>query len=296
MHSKTILITDGNTELGINLIEKFIEKNVRVKALYLGQHEELSDVEWIHGSLDDPISYDPYLAGVDVILHNTSLLAFRKEDHKKLQKINTLATRELVNNALYSGVAGLVYLSSAYTLLRTGIPDLIKTGAEGNPVFLNEWTKTLYQAELEIYRAEAEGMKVCILNSPLVFNPGKSNESKPVNQSWLYEFYKFVILQKIPWISTQVMSNAIVDIFEKDQWGDQILISDEFCFNREDKIDSSQYDLNSRTRTLSLSEKLNSINLIQEFRHFINWEHPWLNPAASKIFEPTFKWERHSDH
>ncbi|MBK9107120.1 MAG: SDR family oxidoreductase [Saprospiraceae bacterium] len=219
METKTVLITDVNADAGMQCVQTFLSKGYHVSAMFSGNHPDDSNVEWIEAEILDPESYFPFLSNVHLIVHNATMISFKTEDHQKLKAVNTIATRDLVNNALLAGVKEMIFMSSAYTLIRSAEPQLISTTAVGNPVFLNHYTQTMFQAELEMHRAAAEGMKICILNCALVKDQTEAEPSAFGRLMHTISKYPQLFHQQLPYISTDDLKQHILKVVDEN-YGD----------------------------------------------------------------------------
>lgn len=291
METKTVLITDVNADAGEQCVQAFLSKGYHVKAMFSVHHPEDSNVEWLAADIMDPESYFPYLTNVNLIVHNASLFSLRNKDHNKLKAANTIATRDLVNNALLSGVRELIFLSSAYTLIRSGEPNVISINAVGNPVFLNHFTKTMFQAELEIHRAAAEGMKVSILNCAIVMNQAKPELSTSFQILNTISNYPKLFHQQLPYISTEVLTEHILKVIKEELWGQPFLLFS-------DVFDIHQYRQENKDMELSLGNSLIKFisnrypaQIKMNLNAFFGREDPWFNKAALKMFQSSFSWK-----
>jgi nucleoside-diphosphate-sugar epimerase len=105
------------------------------------------------------------LPAYDHIIFMHSLIDYQKKNVKQLQLHNIYLIREIVNTCLSSGVKGLVYIGSTEALDRNG---------EGFPIneedtwqkkkYRSEYSRSRYLGELEVWRAQAEGLNTLIIS------------------------------------------------------------------------------------------------------------------------------------
>jgi dihydroflavonol-4-reductase len=165
MSNHKILVTGARGFIGSHILSRLVQDGFDCKAIDRKDHVAGNRVEWIKADLLDPARYESHLENIDLIIHAAGTVSFQKKDKERLLMDNYIATKNLVNYALKYQVPRILYISAASTLIRSGNPNLISTHSNGNPVFESYYAKTKFHAELEISRAEAEGMKVCILNA-----------------------------------------------------------------------------------------------------------------------------------
>jgi dihydroflavonol-4-reductase len=177
MQDKKFFITGGSGFIGSNILKQLVEDGHSCISLITDSADSNIHAECIHGNLLDPITYESHLTNVDTIVHAAGIVSFNRKDRNLLLRSNYLATKELVNLALFKGVKNLIYISSSSTLIRSVDPLCISLRTSGNPVFHSYYAKTKFLAELEIRRAEAEGMNICILYPGLVIGHWNWNQS-----------------------------------------------------------------------------------------------------------------------
>lgn len=167
MQNNKIFLTGGTGALGQYISGELINRGYQIKALFRTNPGENKDIEWIKGDLLDPAGYETELDGIDVIIHLADKRSFNTRDHTIMHKINVLGTRDLVDAAVHYNVKGIIFLSCAESLIRSGQAETIELNSPGNPVFYSNYARTKFQAELEVWRAREEGLSISILNSAL---------------------------------------------------------------------------------------------------------------------------------
>jgi len=115
------------------------------------------------------------------VYHCAALISFRKEDKKKLFKVNVEGTAHLVNLCLENKVRKLVHASSVTTIGQN------KNGDPSNEDDHWQFKKTQsnysiskYESEMEVFRGIAEGLKAVIVNPSIIIgkNAGDSGSGK----------------------------------------------------------------------------------------------------------------------
>lgn len=172
MQNNKLFVTGGSGFVGSQILNQLIQDGKSCIALTRNKPEKREGIEWIEGDLLDPATYENQLQKVDTIIHAAALVSYQRKDKNNLVNANYLATKELVNNALQNNVRNIIYVSSASTLIRSTDHLQISLKSTGIPVFNSWYAKTKFLGELEIWRAAAEGMNVCILYPSLVIGHG----------------------------------------------------------------------------------------------------------------------------
>lgn len=224
MNSKKLFITGGTEPLGRFVCDSLIKQGHSIKALYRNEPGDNIDIEWIKGDLLDPSGYEEELIGMDAVIHLAEKVSYNTQDREMMYKVNVLGTKDLVNAALNYNIPSFIHLSTTHTLIRSAQAFSISLNAPGNPLFYTNYAKTKFQAELEVWRAAEEGLKICILNSALALVP--SND-----EQWFAdwsEMFKNEIVYcpdgTIGLISAEDISNIIAKVLELEQASKQYLL------------------------------------------------------------------------
>ncbi len=168
MQNNKVFITGGTGFAGSHILKQLISDGFECSSLFRATSAAIEGTKWVKGDLLDPVSYENDLLNVDTIVHAAGFISYQRKDKNKLILSNYIATRDLVNSALHSGIKNFIYVSSASTLIRSGAPGHIALKSTGNPVFNSFYARTKFLAELEIWRAAAEGLNVCIVYPSLM--------------------------------------------------------------------------------------------------------------------------------
>jgi nucleoside-diphosphate-sugar epimerase len=192
-----ILVTGGTGFIGAYIIKELVEKGYAVRAIrhskaipfFMPAH--INDkVEWVPGDVLDVIALDEAMEGVDAVIHAAAKVSFHDTDRRTLYKINIEGTANVVNLALEKNIDRLVHISSVAAIGRTITGETITEDKKWLP---GKWHTTYaiskYHAELEVWRAAAEGLNAVILNPSTVIGYGDwSTSSCAIFKSVYKEF------------------------------------------------------------------------------------------------------------
>ncbi len=175
-----ILVTGGAGLLGNALITHLLAANKKVKAIY---HKtplamRVSDnFTAIKCDLLDVVEVENALHGVTEIYHCAGMVSFSKQDEKLLYKINVEATANLVNAALHAAVRKFVHVSSVAALGRMRPGQFVNEQMQWTPETSNsKYGHSKYLGELEVWRANAEGLNAVIINPAIILGAGNWHE------------------------------------------------------------------------------------------------------------------------
>ncbi len=227
MQNKNVFITGGTGLLGNSILTQLINDGYNCSAISRSKKNPEGPVNWIQADLLDPSAYDQELRGKNTIIHAAGLISYLASDKQKLFQSNFMATRDLVNAAIYHGVEKLIYISSASTLLRSSNPLNISVHSKGTPVFNSQYARSKFLAELEIWRAEAEGMKVCILHPSLIIGYGNWTKGSMNIFQHVLDGLKYYPPGQTGIVSADDVAKIISRICKHEIFGKSILVNAE---------------------------------------------------------------------
>ncbi|MGA0559623.1 SDR family NAD(P)-dependent oxidoreductase [Larkinella sp. VNQ87] len=198
------LITGANGLIGSHIVRRYLEAGRKVAALRrTGSdlsllHDVKDRITWLEGdildipSLEEAIQTAQKSGTVDVI-HVAAIVSYAPKDRDRMDKVNVEGTANVVNVCLAKGIRKLGYVSSIAAIGRptnkvtTDIATLIDEEQRWEESPQNSfYGQTKYRAELEVWRALAEGLNAVIVNPSLVLGEGDWTRSS--TQLFKYAF------------------------------------------------------------------------------------------------------------
>lgn len=176
-----ILVTGGAGLLGSALIEKLLQQNKKVKAIY--HHTPLPSFSKplqaaIGCDILDVNGLAEAMQGVTHVYHCAGKVSFHKKDRAALYAINVEGTANIVNAALAASVKKMVHVSSVAALGRIRNHEIITEQMNWTPETSNSiYGHSKFLGEMEVWRAVAEGLPAVIINPVIILGPGKWNET-----------------------------------------------------------------------------------------------------------------------
>lgn len=168
-----ILLVGATGLVGLRFLEVFLSTGEGViYALYRNEAHipvkwrEHTRIKWIQGDITDIVFLETLdWAAIDTVVHMAGMVSLFKKDRKAMWHTNVEGTKNLVNMALKKGGQHLIYLSSVVTLTMQQQSPITEedTFDPGKEKSLSYYNRTKYYAELEVYRAMAEGLSATIL-------------------------------------------------------------------------------------------------------------------------------------
>ena len=208
MHLANFLVTGGNGMVGSHVILHLMQNNYNVIALKrsnasvrackkLFHHYSCAHlferIQWEEVNLNDPTEIEAFIIrhSISHVVHASGKVSFNALDWQELWLSHVVHTRHLVNASIGKAIR-FIHISSLAVFQGTG--DLeITENSQKNPDFkLSVYAHCKNQAELEVWRAQAEGLDTVILNPGVIIAPGyewRGSNSMFAKLKWSTRFY-----------------------------------------------------------------------------------------------------------
>ncbi len=183
------LVTGGTGLVGAHLLLHLLQNGEKVKALFrtensiiktkklfnqFNQNDLFHQIEWVEGEVNNIPSLELAFVNITTVYHCAALISFDSKDEARLRKVNIEGTANMVNLALSFGVNSFCYVSSIAALGDLGEHETIITEeTEWNPEKPHsDYALSKYGAEMEIWRAQQEGLNCVIVNPGVILGSG----------------------------------------------------------------------------------------------------------------------------
>lgn len=184
-----ILVTGGTGLVGAHLLYRLTVNKQQVRAIYRSEAslEKVKKVfsyysqdattlfhtiDWVAADITDIPALEEAFTGITHVYHCAALISFDPKDYYTLKKINVVGTRNLVNISTHNGVQKFCYVSSIATIGKEVGSPTANEESEWNNTHANVYALTKYSAEMEVWRASQEGLKVVMVNPGVILGPG----------------------------------------------------------------------------------------------------------------------------
>jgi len=229
-----ILITDAVGMIGVQLVKDLIAKGnfVRILKFENDNFDHLdslkNNIEVFEANLFDVGLLEDAMQGIEQIYHCKELLSFHPQEEQKIMDVNIIGTRNIVNVALSLAVKKIVFLSST---LSFGTYHFNKTISEKTKWVEHKdntnYSISKHYAELEIHRAQQEGLETIIVNPSFVL--GKS-----LGKNTLYNFqniadaqYRYSPKGSNGFVKIEDVAKASILLMESELVNEQFILSAE---------------------------------------------------------------------
>lgn len=193
-----IAVTGATGLLGSFIVRELIDRNVTFVALkrrdsdtsLLGDVHSL--VTWRDADLLDPVQLEDALQGVTSVVHSAAAVSFHPRKAAYMMDINVQGTRNLVHECQAKGIRRFVHISSVAALGRQKGQKLIDETNQWVDGPLNTaYAESKYLAELEVFRAQEEGMSTVILNPSVILAPAAWDRSSAKLFKYVWDEKRF---------------------------------------------------------------------------------------------------------
>lgn len=230
-----VLLTGGTGFIGAYILRELVHKNYEVRALHRAGNfpffidaSILDRVQWVIGDILDPVALEEAMEGVDTVIHAAAKVSFASGDRDQLLQVNREGTANVVNAAIEKNIRRFVYISSVAAIGRRLDGLLVNELNKWEEHKTNTWYAiSKYRAELEVWRAVAEGLNTVIINPTTVLGYGNWNQSSTA-------IFKSAF-NEMPWytdgvngfVDVQDVAKSTVLLMESNYSGERFIVNGE---------------------------------------------------------------------
>ena len=276
-----ILIIGGTGLVGSHLILECYKENLKLRVTYRSKEKlnnlkhhlkkkhlikscYLKSIDWVHANLNDIVSLDDAIRGVDFVYHCAAKVSLADYDKDELFKTNIEGTSNVVNMCLKYKVKKLLYLSSISSI-----------GANNDVKIINEshswddnrdytfYARSKNASELEVWRGSQEGLNVIIVNPGLILGDNGNNSSIKKILKIAHNNFFFYPTGKVAVIDINDVSRILIMLLNPSIKNERfILVSDNI--DQRMLLDKFRLSIGKRKAFFPLSKFLLNFFLIGE--------------------------------
>jgi len=188
----------------------------------------LEAVEWVDGDILDPFSLDEAMEGCEAVIHAAAKVSFRSSEWRQLYKTNVEGTANVANAALEKKISRFVYVSSVAALGRSANGASVNEGNEWEEVRFNtQYARSKYQAEMEVWRAFAEGLPAVIVNPSTILGFGDWNTTSCAIFKSVYQGFPWYTMGVNGFVDVRDTADLVARLMESDIIGERFLLNSE---------------------------------------------------------------------
>ena len=244
-HMKAI-VTGASGHLGANLVRALITRKWDVQALVHNDTRALEglDINHVHGDILDIDSLKDAFKGVDIVFHLAARISVIKQDKKKVDEINIVGVRNVINACLSAGVNRLVHVSSFHAHVQEPLDELLdETRALVDSDRYPPYNQSKAEGERIIQEAISRGLNAVIVTPTGIIGPYDFQPSHFGSTILAIARRKLKILVDagLDWVDARDVSKGMVDAAEKADPGEKFLLSGHRASLKEIAGDIAEY-------------------------------------------------------
>lgn len=230
-----VLVTGANGFLGSWLTRALVKQGHEVYALVRAQSDlsELNGVScnYVYGDITDLDSLYKTFGGMDTVFHLAGLIAYKKADRAKMEKINVFGTENVVDACLTKGVRRLVFLSSVVAVgAGYNRNQILNEESEYNVGKLDlGYFETKRKAEKIVLEAHKnKGLDCVILNPSTIYGEGDAKKGSRKTQLKVAQGnFKFYTSGGVSVVAVEDAVDAIISAWKNGRSGERYILSGE---------------------------------------------------------------------
>jgi len=187
---------------------------------------KLSGLEVMEGDVEIQETLTNLMEDVELVVHCAAVVSLNNRDQALVNRVNVEGTRNVVNACLQGNVPALLHMSSVAAI---GHGDSSGIFNEDTP-----WTEATgfyaqskYDAELEVHRGIAEGLRAVIVNPSVVLAPDDHGKSSGRLVRYAKSGTWFHTDGKVNLVDVRDVAEAVVHLTAQNRWvnGERFILS-----------------------------------------------------------------------
>jgi dihydroflavonol-4-reductase len=227
-----IAITGANGLLGSFIVRKLIAAGESFIAIRRKDSDTslLADVagrvEWRTADIADPVAIEEALQGVTHVIHAAAMVSFNPSLKKRIYDMNVLGTRNIVNACLANNIKRLVHISSVAALGRQkGQTEITEDNKWIESSVNSTYAESKYYAEVEVFRAQEEGLSTVIVNPSVILAPADWRKSSAQLFKYAWDEKRFYINSNLNYVDVRDVSEAVYMLLHDSVQGQRFIVS-----------------------------------------------------------------------
>ena len=236
-------VTGANGFVGTHLVQYLLEKGDTVRALVRSTRsrdellsfvkekftaEILLNLQIFIGDVTNKSDLVEFIADVIFVYHTAAYVSFNPRNKYKINQINVLGTRNIVDRVLMCKNIKLIHFSSIAAI---GDPVGNKPANEEcwhkNLEDSSDYSKSKYFAELEVWRGIEEGLNAVIVNPAVILGHTANNKSSSALISQMKNGLPFVTEGSTGFVAVEDVCKAAIMLAESDIQAERFILCSE---------------------------------------------------------------------
>jgi dihydroflavonol-4-reductase len=293
-----IAITGGNGLLGSFIIRELIKTDQPFVAFKRSDSDTslLEDINakitWRNADVLDPISLEEALEGVTHVIHGAAMVSFNPREQKNIYNVNVNGTRNIVNACLSNGIKRFLHISSVAALGRQKDQTLIDESNKWIDSPLNStYAESKYHAELEVFRAQEEGMSTIIINPSVILAPADWNKSSAKLFKYVYDEKMFYIDGSLNYVDVRDVASIVVTLLHSSHKENRFILN-AGTISFKDFFENISEKFNKRAPSVKIGKGfLKTLAALETMRSTITNSNPLITRETARLSGTNFSYD-----
>lgn len=215
-----IVVTGANGLLGSYIVRKLIDAKMPFMAMRRKSSDtslltDINDsIQWVEGDVTDPDTLIEIFSKAIGVIHAAAVVSYHKQDEELIKAINVEGTRNVVNACLETGIKRLLHVSSVAAIGKEkGQQFIDETSKWVEGSLVSNYANSKYQAELEVWRAQEEGLSTVIVNPSVILAPTDWNKSSAQLFKYAWQERSFYTDGSFSAVDVRDVAEAIIQLY-----------------------------------------------------------------------------------
>ncbi|MDN5423302.1 MAG: NAD-dependent epimerase/dehydratase family protein, partial [Chryseobacterium sp.] len=184
-------------------------------------------IEWIDLDFDDLDALQHALKGIDEVYHCAAKVSFHPHDEKEMYHTNVKGTENLLFACEGSGVKKFLHVSTIAVLDLFNEKGELDENSEFNPKEEHSaYAISKHLAEMEVWRASAEGLNTIIVNPGMIIGSGNWGQSSG-DIFPTFEKNGFTFSGGTSYVDVRDAAKICIELMEKSVFGERFILISE---------------------------------------------------------------------
>ena len=223
------------------------------------------------------------------VIHTAALVSFNPRKAKEIFTVNVEGTRNVVDACLAMNIPRLIHVSSVAALGREKGNQTIDENSkwvEGN--MNTDYAKSKYQAELEVYRGQEEGLQIAIVNPSVILAQAPWGRSSAALFNYVWNENKFYAPGTLNYVDVRDVVELIMRLYKKNITG-QRYISNAGSVSSQTLFAEIAQRFERKAPSILATPFLTSVATLAEFvRSTLTGTEPLVTKQTAKIASEAF--------
>lgn len=229
-----ILVTGAAGILGRKIVEDLAANGYEVRAQkrstskLAGLDHLLNNpkIDWVDCDIMDFMGLEKIFEGVTHVVHCAAVVSFHQADKEAMFTVNVEGTKNVLAVSQKCDIEKLVHISSVAAIGRAPGNDVITEDTKWEDSRYNtNYAKSKHLGELEVTRAQEEGLKTVILNPSVILGPGDWDSSSMQIFRFMKEGSKFYPPGDVNYVDIRDISFAVSKMLFNDLQEERFILN-----------------------------------------------------------------------